>query len=664
MAYTIVKTDGTVLTTIPDGTINTTSTSIGLPGRNFAGYGQALDTNFVHTLENFAASTPPGNPLRGQLWFNTNNSTLYVCPADGTTSASNWLSLTSTSSGGTTTFGNVSVTGNISCNNLAATSNVSANLVTTNFLTISANANIANASIANANVTTLLTVENITSGAQTTAGNLTGGWTVNGSVTGNALVIINGNLAISNSAGANLYGIKTDRYMFANGSPVSFAGTYSNANVQSFLPTYSGNVGNTVTAANTAFIGTTITTGADTTAGTITGTWTITGNTSFTGANVSLGSNANVKITGGSTGQVLTTDGSGNLSWVPTGTATTAQTVTNNAQPNITSTGTLTEISVSGNASFTGANVSLGSNANVKVTGGSTGQVLQTDGTGNLSWVTPTATSDSISNGTSNVSIPAANGNINLVSGGNATMVVTGTGVNVAGTVITGAGTGGNISGANVVSANLFTGTLTTADQPNITSVGTLTSLGVSGTVTASAFTANTGIFTGNGSGLSAIAGANVTGTVANATFATTAGSISSIPSGTRMLFAQTSAPTGWTKQTSNDNSALRVVSGTAGSGGSLDFTAAFTTRSVTGTVGDTSLTVDQMPSHTHQVVEGGVTPSSPGAYTSGDDFTNLIAKYSTTTATGNGESHSHTFSGTSIDIDVKYVDVIIAQKD
>jgi len=78
MAYTIVKTDGTVLTTIPDGTINTTSTSIGLPGRNFAGYGQTLDTNFVHTLENFAASTPPGNPLRGQLWFNTNNSTLYV----------------------------------------------------------------------------------------------------------------------------------------------------------------------------------------------------------------------------------------------------------------------------------------------------------------------------------------------------------------------------------------------------------------------------------------------------------------------------------------------------------------------------------------------------------------------------------------------------------
>ena len=49
---------------------------------------------------------------------------------------------------------------------------------------------------------------------------------------------------------------------------------------------------------------------------------------------------------------------------------------------------------------------------------------------------------------------------------------------------------------------------------------------------------------------------------------------ISSIPSGTRMLFQQTSAPTGWTKVTSGvDNRALRLVSGTAGTGGSNSFT-------------------------------------------------------------------------------------------
>jgi hypothetical protein len=79
------------------------------------------------------------------------------------------------------------------------------------------------------------------------------------------------------------------------------------------------------------------------------------------------------------------------------------------------------------------------------------------------------------------------------------------------------------------ITANNISGTLITAAQGNITTVGILTALGVNNTITASAFTANTGVFTGNGSGLTAIAGANVTGTVANATSAgsaTTAGTV------------------------------------------------------------------------------------------------------------------------------------------
>ena len=127
MAYTIVKSDGTVLTTIADGTINTTSTSLALPGRNYAGYGQSQDTNFVHVLENFADNSPPSNPLRGQLWYNTNNSTLYVCPTDGEANALAWLALTATASGGNTTFGAVTVTGNISANNMTVTNEISAN---------------------------------------------------------------------------------------------------------------------------------------------------------------------------------------------------------------------------------------------------------------------------------------------------------------------------------------------------------------------------------------------------------------------------------------------------------------------------------------------------------------------------------------------------------
>jgi len=277
MAYTIVKSDGTVLTTIPDGTINTTSTSIGLPGRNYAGYGQTLDTNFVHQLENFADTTPPANPLRGQLWYNTNNQTLYVCPTDGEANSLAWLALTSTSSGGTTTFGAVTVTGNLQANNISATNNSNANAATFSYLTVSANANIADANITTSNIGGLITTT-ISTGSATTAGTLTGVWTVSGGAGGsgaNAVIFNSGGIYISNSAGANLYGIKTDKYMYANGDPISFAGTYSNSNVSSFLPTYNGNI----LAANVQTP--ILTTGANSTAGTITGNWTLTTGSRF-----------------------------------------------------------------------------------------------------------------------------------------------------------------------------------------------------------------------------------------------------------------------------------------------------------------------------------------------------------------------------------------------
>ena len=272
MAYTILKSDGTVLTTIADGTINTTSTSVGLPGRNFAGYGQSIDTNFVHIIENFKNTTPPTNPLAGQIWYDSSASTLKVCPTDGESNAAAWLALTSTSSGGNTTFGAVNITGNATANNFTATNEVGANAFTAGYLTISANASIANLTATTATVTGALTTTEITTGSAVTNGTLTGIWTVTGNTGTNASAIVldTGGIAISNSAGANLYGIRTDKYMYANGDPISFAGTYSNANVTAFLPTYNGNIlTDTTQAAN-------LTTGANTTAGSITGNWTLT----------------------------------------------------------------------------------------------------------------------------------------------------------------------------------------------------------------------------------------------------------------------------------------------------------------------------------------------------------------------------------------------------
>lgn len=77
MAYTITLTDGTIFATIADGTVNTTS-SMTLIGKNYAGYGDFLDENFIHLLENGANTTAPASPLTGQLWWDKTNNLLKV----------------------------------------------------------------------------------------------------------------------------------------------------------------------------------------------------------------------------------------------------------------------------------------------------------------------------------------------------------------------------------------------------------------------------------------------------------------------------------------------------------------------------------------------------------------------------------------------------------
>ena len=77
MAYTITLTDGTVFATIADGTINTTS-SMTLVGKNYAGYGDFLNENYIHLLENGSNTTAPSAPLTGQLWWDKTNNLLKV----------------------------------------------------------------------------------------------------------------------------------------------------------------------------------------------------------------------------------------------------------------------------------------------------------------------------------------------------------------------------------------------------------------------------------------------------------------------------------------------------------------------------------------------------------------------------------------------------------
>jgi hypothetical protein len=135
-------------------------------------------------------------------------------------------------------------------------------------------------------------------------------------------------------------------------------------------------------------------------------------------------------------------------------------------------------------------------------------------------------------------------------------------------------------------------------------------------------------------------------------------------PSGTAMMFAQTAAPTGWTKSTTHDDKALRVVSGTASSGGSVAFTTAFASKSVAGTVGSTTLSTAQTPAHAHGRTYAWLGTGSNASFANPLwDQKNGSTNFNTNN-TGGGGSHDHSFSGTAINLEVQYVDVIIATKD
>jgi hypothetical protein len=813
VSFTIVRTNGTVLAVIPDGDLNSNSSPLFLPGRNYPGYGSVIDTNFVRTLENYAFTAPPQNALQGQLWFNTNNNSLCVCPVDNEDDPNNWIRLVTNDSTLDITVANV-YADQIFANGATFADTVTANLFEADYITVNVQANIGNLDVSGTTTLDSLTTANITTGSNTTPGNLTGAWSLDGTLTSNGNV--------------TALGFKSDNYRYANGQSINFDAAAGNTGEIQFntsgslnsSPDFTFTAGNSslsvagnITAANFNVTSGGIYTGNGSglsaiAAANLTGTLssaiqsnitqlgtlaslTATGNintanlfattvnaTSLIGT---LGTAAQPNIT--SVGTLTSLDVTGNVTSgnADLGNLVTANfvtgTLTTAAQPNITSVGTLSSLAVTANITAGNIYANSGRIGATLLTGTlTTAAQANITSVGTLSYlnVTGPVNVDSLSSNTlsgdgSNIynitgsevtgevdfaavanSVNVANvadiGNIALLDlDGNASNVLYGNGV-----FASVAGAGGDYSNSNVVSllssfgsnvvsttgnvtagnvyansgtlgASLLAGTLTTAAQPNVTSVGTLTSAAVTGNVTAGNVYANSGTVRGslltgtittaaqpnitslgtlvslivsgninaanvsgnhfgNGAGLSNINASNISGAVANASYATTAGSISSIPSGTKMLFAQTSAPTGWTKITSNDDAALRVVSGTASSGGTVGFTTAFAAKTVSGTTGSTSLSEAQIPSHYHlaatniKVSSGNVSPFGSSTYLAretdigGDTEYNLQATSSApdslrTSSVGSGSGHDHTFSG-SLNLAVKYVDVIVAQKD
>jgi hypothetical protein len=461
-----------------------------------------------------------GSPTAQWASVYVGNATLYLgTTAVSANNTSNTLVVNGNTVVTTTSFGNILTPGNIS-----ATGNITGNYIIGNGSQLTG----LPASYSNANVATFLAAF----GSNTIS---TSGTINSGNVTGNNLLT-----AGLVSATGNI----TGNYHIGNGSQLTsltganVTGTVANA-------TYALSAGSAVGTAAT------ITTNAQpniTSTGTLTS-LTASGLVSTTG-NVS----ANYVIGNGATLSSLTganvTGTVANATYaLSAGSAVgTAATVTTNAQPNITSTGTLTSLSVTGNTTSgnvtTNGTISVGGitlSGNLIVGAGPTLTIDPngaggTDGnviiTGNLTVQGTTTTINSNTVTTNDLQINMANNAATASAANNG-----GIGVGPAGSEYAtllyntasnvwvsnlGISSVANVS-ANNLSANTVTGTLSTAAQNNITSVGTLSSLN-SGAISSSGnITGNYHI--GNGATLSSITGANVTGTVANSTYALSAGS-------------------------------------------------------------------------------------------------------------------------------------------
>ena len=217
------------------------------------------------------------------------------------------------------------------------------------------------------------------------------------------------------------------------------------------------------------------------------------------------------------------------------------------------------------------------------------------------------------------------------------------------------------------------------------------------------------------GAPLAPTAGVSVNNTqIATTAYVTTAiGNADAFPAGTSMLFQQTSAPTGWTKQTTHNDKSLRLTSGTVGTGGSVAFSTALgagatvaggsvtgnpTTNiaatagnlavSVSGNIANTTLSINQIPSHSHSVntrgAGGAVTNGILNYYNNGGNV-NVTPIATNNAGNGGAHNHSHNLSGSisgapgtsgnvtagnlavgasTAAINVQYVDFIIANKD
>ena len=376
------------------------------------------------------------------------------------------------------TLSSLSVTGNVSGsyfigNGATLTYITGANV--TGYVPLATAANTAGTVTSNAqpNITSVGTLANLTV-TNTISGNITGNAnyantagsaTIAGTVTTNAqpnITSVGTLTSLSVTGNVSAGNIKSDNLLYANGSPYVFTTNAAGSNTQVQFNDSNSFAGSTAFTFNK-------------------GTNTLSA-TNFAGNGALLTNITGANVTG----------------YVPLATAAnTAGTVTSNAQPNITSVGTLSSLSVSGNLTAGNANVTGSLTVGSIATSGA--------GTGNISGADYIIANYFIGNGSLLTSITGANvtGYVPLATAAN----TAGTAYSVAGANVSGnvnsalqsnyANIANSVSGSNVtgqVGNALIAGTVYTNAQPNITSVGTLSNLSVTGTVTTGSVKLTTGL--------------------------------------------------------------------------------------------------------------------------------------------------------------------------
>jgi hypothetical protein len=217
------------------------------------------------------------------------------------------------------------------------------------------------------------------------------------------------------------------------------------------------------------------------------------------------------------------------------------------------------------------------------------------------------------------------------------------------------------VQNSNAVSISAGTATLTSMTTNSATITGGtitgITDLAVADGGTGSSSLTLNSVLIGNGTSPLLAVAPSTSGNVltSNGTTWTSAANSAIFASGTVIPFFNTNAPTGWTKLTTQNDKALRVVSGSGGvAGGTVAFTTAFASQAVAGSVQSHTLSEAEMPSHNHGVFGPVGGPGGSAAGTSDSIVTGNR---------GGSGGHTHPFSGTAINLAVQYVDVILCSK-